>query len=131
MATPFSFLLLTIAALATEYCAFAAPGNALAGDVNVVARAPAELVELVRWHSGLSVNGSDACVNPEWKSALSAIDPQDTSAFRVMHGADGLRGLAEDGIYFSLDALDAPKGGARQFVQDPASTQDGPARKPR
>ena len=91
MATPFTHLLAAAARLATVYYAVAVPGNAWAGDTNAVAHAPAELVELVRWHSGLTVTSSDVCVNPEWNSTLTAIDPEDSTAIRVLHGAAGLR----------------------------------------
>ena len=98
MATPFTHLLAAAANLAMVYSVVAVPGNAWAGDANAVAHAPAELVELVRWHSGLTVTSSDVCVNPEWKSTLTEIDPEDSTAIRVLHGAAGLRDVREDGF---------------------------------
>ena len=59
MATPFTHLLVTVASLATVYCVVAVYGSAWADDKGAVAHAPAELVELVRWHSGLTVTSSD------------------------------------------------------------------------
>ena len=92
----------------------------------VGATIPLALVELVRWHSGLTVTSSDVCVNPEWKSTLTAIDAQDSAAFRVLHGAAGLRDVAADGFDYSFDSFDVPKG-ARKSARDPARAQDGAA----
>ena len=50
-------------------------------------------------------------------------------AFRVLHGAAGLRDVAEDGFDYSLDSY-APKG-ARKSARDPARAQDGPAQRAR
>ena len=133
MATPFTHLLVAVATLATVYCVVAAPGNARADDMSAVAHAPAELAELVQWHSGIHSGitvTSDSCVNPEWKSTITAIDPEDATAFRVLQGAAGLRDVAEDGFDYSLDSFDAPKG-ARKSARDPARAQDGPAQRAR
>ena len=130
MATPFTHLLIGVASLATVHCVGAVHGNAWADDMGAMAHAPAELVELVRWHSGLTVTSSDVCVNPEWKSTLTAIDAQDSAAFRVLHGAAGLRDVAADGFDYSFDSFDASKG-ARKSAQGPARAQDGSARRAR
>jgi hypothetical protein len=121
MATSFTRLLVAVASLATVYAVVAARGNAWADDLSAVAHAPAELLQ---WHSGLTV--SDSCVKPEWKSTLTAIDPEDSTAFFVMHGTVGLRHVAEDGFDYSLDSFDAPKG-ARESARDPAGIQGGSA----
>jgi hypothetical protein len=126
MATPFTHLLVAVASLATVYCVVATSGHARADDMSAVAYVPAELVQ---WHTGLTVT-SDSYVKPEWKSTLTAIDPQDSTAYLVMHGAVGLRGVAEDGFDYSLDSFDAPKG-ARKSARDPARTQDGSAQRTR
>ncbi len=118
MATPFTRLLVAAASLVTVYSVVAAFGNAWADDVSAVEPAPAELV---RWRSGLTVT-SGSCVKPEWKSTLTAIDPEDSTAFRLMHGAVGLRDVEQDGCDYSLDSFDAPKG-ARKSARDLAGTQ--------
>lgn len=120
MATPFTHLLVAVASLATVYSFVAASGNAWADDMSAVAHAPAELVQ---WHSGLTVT-SGSCVKPEWKSTLTAIDAEDSTEFRVMHGTVGLCYVAEDGFDYSLDSFDAPKG-ARKSARDPAGSQGG------
>lgn len=126
MATPYTHLLVAVASVATVYCVVAASGNAWADDMSAVAHAPAELVQ---WHSGLSVT-SDSRVTPEWKSTVTAIDPEDSAAFFVMHGAAGLRDVAEDEFDYSLDSFEAPKG-ARKSARDPARTQGGSAQRAR
>lgn len=126
MAAPFTHLLVAIGSLATVYSVVAASGNAWADDMSTVVHAPAELLQ---WHSGLTVT-SDSCVKPEWKSTLTAIDPEDSTAFLVMHGAVGLRRVAEDGFDYSLDTFDAPKG-ARKSARDPAGTQGDSAQRAR
>jgi hypothetical protein len=126
MATPFTHLLVAVASLTTVYPVVAAFGNAWADDMSAVAHAPAELLQ---WHSGLTVT-SDCCVKREWKSTLTAIDPEDSTAFLVMHGAVGLRRVAEDGFDYSLDSFDALKGACKS-ARDPAGTQGGSAQRAR
>jgi hypothetical protein len=121
MATPFTYLLVAIAGLATVYSTVAVPANALADDLGAGAYAPAELAELLQWHSGLTVT-SESCDNPEWKSALSAINPEESMAFRVWHGAEGLPPMAKDGFESSSASFDAPKGD-RKSVQGPSRAQ--------
>ena len=133
MATPFTYLLVAITTVATVCSVAAAPVDARAGDLVAVAHAPRELIELVQWHSGIHSGitvASDTCVNPEWKSALSAIDPEDSMVFRVFHGADGIGNVAEDGFDFSPDSSIAPKG-ARKSARDPARVQDGSTQRAR
>jgi hypothetical protein len=116
MATPFTHLLIAVGSLVTVYFVVAA----WADDRSAGAHAPAELLQ---WHSGLTVS-SDSYVKPEWKSTLTAIDPEDSTALLVMHGAAGLRDVAEDGFDYSYDVFDAPKR-ARKPARDPAGTQGG------
>lgn len=73
MATPFRHLLAAVASLATVYCVVATSGNTRADDMSPVAQVPAELL---RWHSGLTGTSDSRC-KPEWKSTLTAIDPED------------------------------------------------------
>jgi hypothetical protein len=108
-------LLVAIASLATVYAVVASSGNACA-----VAWAPAELMQ---WHSGLTV-ASGSCVKPEWKTTLTAIAPEDSTASRVMHGAVGLCYVAADQSDYSLDFFAAPKG-ARKPARDPGGTRGG------
>jgi hypothetical protein len=124
MATPFTHLLAVVAVLATIYCVVATSGNAPADGMRAVAYVPAELVQ---WHSGFTVT-SDSAANPEWKSTPSAIDPEGSTAFLVMHGAVGIRDVARDGFDSSLDSIDAPKG-ARKSARNPAGTQTGSAQR--
>ena len=126
MATPFRHLLAAVASLATVYCVVATWGNARADDMSAVAYIPAELVQ---WHSGLTVTG-DSYVRPERKRALRATDPQDSTAYLVMHGAVGIRDVAEDGSDSSLDAFAAPKS-ARKSARNPGGTRDGSAQRAR
>ena len=118
MATPFTYLLVAIAGLATVYSAVAVPANARADDLGAGAYAPAELAQLLQWHSGLTVT-SESCTDPAWKSALIAIDPEEYMAFRAWHGAEGLSHMARDGFESSPASFDAPKGD-RKSVQGPA-----------
>jgi hypothetical protein len=94
--------------MATVYSAVAVPVNARADDLSARAYPPAELAELVKWHSNLTVI-SESCVNPEWKSALIAIDPEESMASRVWHGTDGLLHAAKDELDSSTASFDAPK----------------------
>jgi succinate dehydrogenase hydrophobic anchor subunit len=126
MATPLTNLLAAVAIMATVYCVVAKSGNARMDDMRAVALVPAELVQ---WHSGFTVTG-DSGVKPEWRSTLNAVDAQDARAFLVMHGAVGIRDVAEDRIDYSLDSLDAPKG-ARKSARNPTGTQDGSAQRGR
>lgn len=126
MATSLTHLLVAACSLATVYSVVAASGNAWADDMSALAYAPAELLQ---WHSGLTVT-SDSYVKPEWKSTLTAIDPEDSTALLVMHGAVGLRDVAADGFDYSRDSFDAPKG-ARKSTRDPAGTQGGSAQRAR
>ncbi len=121
MATPFTYMLVAIAGLATVYSAVAVPANARADDLGAGAYAPAELAELLQWHSGLT-DTNESCTDPAWKSALIAIDPQGSMAFRAWHGAEGLSHSARDGFESSPASFDAPKGD-RQSVQGPARTR--------
>jgi hypothetical protein len=120
MATPFTHFLAAVASLATVCSVVAASGNAWADDMSAAAHAPAELLQ---WHSGLIVT-SGSCVKPSWKSTLTAIDPEDSTASRVMHGAVGLCYVAADELDYSLFSFDAPKG-ARKSARDPGGTQGG------
>ena len=74
MVTPFTHFLVAVASLATFYGVVATPASARADDMSAVAHVPAELL---RWHSGLTGTG-DSLFKPEWKSTLTAIDPENT-----------------------------------------------------
>ncbi len=126
MATPFKYLLGSAAGVAMVYCVGATSGNAWADDMSAVAYVPAELVQ---WHTGLTVTG-DFYVKPERKSALRAMHPEDSTVLLVMHGAVGIRDVAEDGFDYPLDSFDAPKG-ARKSARNPAGTQHGSAQRAR
>jgi hypothetical protein len=116
----FTHLVVAVASLGTVCSVVAASGNAWADDESAVAHA---LTELVQWHSGLTV-ASGSCVKPEWKSTLTAIDPEDSAASRVTHGAVGLCYVAADISDYSLDFFAAPKG-ARKPARDPGGTRGG------
>jgi hypothetical protein len=126
MPTPVSHLMVAVAGLVTVYSVAAMSGNAWAGDMSAVAYTPTELLQ---WHSGLTVS-SDYCVKLERKSTLTVVGPEDSTALLVMHGAVGIRDVADDGLDYSLDSFDAPKG-ARKSARDPAGIQDGSARRAR
>ena len=126
MTTRFTQVLMAVASLATVYCGVATSGNARADDMSAVTGASAELLQ---WHTGFTFTGG-SCVEPEWKSTLSAIYPEHSTAFLVMHGAVGIRDGAEDGFDHSLDSFDAPKG-ARKSAHDPAVTKGSSAQRAR
>lgn len=120
MARPFTHLLVAVAILTMVYCVVSMSANGRADDVRAAAYVPAELVQ---WHSGFTAS-SDSGVKPERKSTLGAMDAEDFRAFLVMHGAVGIRDVAEDGFDHSVDFFDAPKG-ARNSARFPAMTLDG------
>jgi hypothetical protein len=124
MATPVTHLLIAVASLATVYSVAGTSGNTWADDMSAVAYTPAELLQ---WHSGLTAT-SDFCVKPERTGTHTAIAPGDSKALLVMHGAVGIRDMAEDGSDYSRDSFDAPKG-ARKVARDPAGVQDGSAQR--
>ena len=126
MATPFTHLLVAVTGLATVYGAVASPGIARADGKSAVAPVPAELVQ---WHSGLSVT-SGSHSKPEWKSTLTAIDPEGPSALLVMHRSVGIRDVSEDGLNYSPDSFDAPKG-ARKSERNAAGKQGSSAQRAR
>ena len=119
MATSFTDLLVAIATMATVYCAIAVPANAQADDL-ASAYPPAELAELVKWHSDITVI-SESCVSPEWKSALMAIDPEEFMAFRAWHGADPPAHAAKDGFDSSATSFNAPKGDRKSVPNSAAA----------
>jgi hypothetical protein len=123
MATPCRRLLVAVAGLAAVV---ATSGNALADDISAVVRVPAELMQ---WHSGLS-GTSDSRFKPERNSTPTAIDPEDFTAYLAMHGAAGLRYVAEDRFDHSRDAFDAPIS-ARKSARDAAGIQSGSAARAR
>jgi hypothetical protein len=126
MATPVTHFLVAVAGLATMYSVAAMSGDAWADDMSAVAYTPAELLQ---WHSGLTVT-SDFCVKQERKSTLTVFDPEDATALLVMHGAVGIRDVADHGLDYSVDSFDAPKG-ARKSARDPAGIQRGTAQRAR
>ena len=126
MATPFTHLLVAVASLATVYSVVATSGSAWADNMSAEASIPAQLVQ---WHSGLTVT-SDFRAEPEWKSNLSAIDPEDLTAYFLMHGAVVQRAVAQGGFDSSFDAFDAPNS-ARKSARIPAVTQGGSAQRTR
>ncbi len=126
MAMPATHLLIAVASLATVYSVAATSGNTGANDMSAVAYTQAELLQ---WHSGLTAT-SDFCVKPERKGTHTAKAPEDSTALLVMHGAVGIRDVAEDGVDYSRDSFGAPKG-ARKSARDPAGVQDGSAQRTR
>lgn len=108
MATPFTYLLVAMATVATVYSAVAVPANARADELGAKTYPPAELAELVKWHSDVTVI-SESCVSPQRTSALVAIDPENSMAYRVLHGADGLPHAAKDGFGSSAAFFNPPK----------------------
>ena len=126
MATSFTPLLVAVASLATVCCVVVTSGNAREDATGAAAPVPAELVQ---WHSGLSVTG-DSLVKPEWKSTLTAIVPEDSTALLAMHRAVGIRDVADDGFNFSPKSFDAPKGGHKS-ERNPARKQEGSGQRAR
>jgi hypothetical protein len=122
MATPFTHLLVAVAILTMAYGVVSMSANGRPNDVRAAAHVPAELVQ---WHSGFTVTTASG-VKPEWKSTRSAMDAEDSRAFLVMHGAIGIRGLAEDRFDYQIDSLNAPKG-----ARKPAAIREGSAQRRR
>ena len=120
MATPFTRLLVALASVV------AMAANARADAMSAGANIPAELVQ---WHSGLTA-ASDSRVESERKSSLSAIDPEDLTAYLLMHGAAGQRDAAQSGFDYSFDAFDAPAS-AHKSALIPAVTEGGSAQRAR
>ena len=122
MATPFTRLLVALAGLAAAYSVVAMAANARADAMSAGANIPAELVQ---WHSGLTA-ASDSRVDSERNSRLSAIDPEDLTAYLLMHGAAGQRNVAQRGFDYSFDAFDAPAS-AHKSAHIPNVTEGGSA----
>jgi hypothetical protein len=99
MATSLTHLRAALTGLATVYCVVAMAGNARADESRAVAHVPPDLVQ---WHSELSGSGESGA-KPEWKSTLTTIDPQDSTAYLVMHGAAGLRDAADGALDHSRE----------------------------
>lgn len=90
MAIPCARLLLAAAVLATVGCVGAAHGSAWVDDVR--ARAPVR-TDLIQWHTGLPVAlGSPSRM--QWENVLATTDPDEVSAYVVMHHAFCLWGAA-------------------------------------
>jgi len=121
MKTPSTCLFVAIATMATVCFAIAVPVMVRADDLGARAYPPAELAELVKWHSDLTEN-SESCVGTKWKSALIAIDPEESVALRVWHGTEGVPHAAKDGFGTSGASFDEPKDD-RKSVRGPAGTR--------
>jgi len=111
MAIPCARLLLAAAGLATVGCVGAAHGSAWVDDVH--AQAPVR-TELIQWHTGLTVApGSPSQMQRE--TILATTDPDELSAYVVMHHAFCLWGAAGD--FFE------PAAGIRHAAHVPAAEE--------
>jgi hypothetical protein len=101
MAAAFPHLPVAAAGLATVFSVVTAFGNAWADNKSKPAR----------WQSAISqsgtASGSAACVEREWKSAVTTIDAQQAIRSR---SAVGLQDVDAAGCQNSLGTFDAPKG---------------------